>query len=313
MLDIFYYEDGLKKGVAQDLEELKEKQIWIDATAITKEEILLLQETFDLHPVTAEDLFHVHVRIKVEEFPEYLFCVFYGIHKNKHFDLLELDFILGSNFIITNHKRDIPVFSELKKNRYRLENLFRKGNDFIFHRLIDEEVDHYFPVLDDLQDQVDDLEEDMTKRMNPLFMKKIFKIKRTIKLIKKAVLPQREKLGFIAKSDCAFLSEKSQPYFRDVYDHSIKVADLLDDAKESVNNAFEVYMSTVSNNTNEVMKVLSIIATIALPLTVISSIYGTNFANLPGGSFHYGFWLMILLMVVVSIAMLAYFKRRHWF
>lgn len=313
MIDIFYFEEGLKKAKLEELENLKEKQIWVDITNITKEEQELIKNIFELHPLTTEDLYNSNIRIKVEEFPNYLFCVFYGIRKRKMVELFELDFIFGKNFLITSHKEEIESFSKLKNDEERLGNLFKKGNDFLFHKLLDYEIDNYFPVLEDIDDQIESIEEKITKRVEPSLLATILKLKRVIVSVKKAVIPQREKVSFLLKNEYKLISKKAVPYFRDIYDHSIKVADIVDNYREAVGNTFDAYMSAVSNNMNEVMKVLSIIATIALPLTVISGIYGTNFSVLPGANLMYGFWIMMFIMVLVSIGMIYFFRRRRWF
>ena len=313
MIELFYFDKSVKKGNLKDLNKLRSKQIWIDVTNITKKESILIKKTFGLHPLTAEDLTSQNTRIKVEEFPEYLFCVFYGIQKAKAIELVELDFVLGKNFIITNHKKEIPSYNGLKKDKEKLENLFERGNDFIFHRLLDLEIDNYAPVLEDIDNKIEDIEEEVTKKPRPELLTRILKLKRLIVRIKKSVLPQREKIFFLAKNEYHFISKKSIPYFRDVYDHAVRVSDFIDNYREAVGSTFDAYISSVSNSMNEVMKVLSIIATIALPLTVISGIYGTNFQDLPGASFIHGFWIMILIMILLIFSMIYYFKRRGWF
>jgi magnesium transporter len=313
MIDLFYYDKIVKKGTIKDLDKLKDKKIWIDVTNITKEEADKLKLRFNLHPLTTEDLFNQGTRIKVEEFSNYLLCIFYGIKKEKSIELQELDFILGKDFIISNHMKEIETFTELKSNPEKLSLLFEKGVDFIFHRLLDKEIDNFFPVLEDIDNQIELIEEEVTKRARPELLQKILKLKRRIVLIKKSVLPQREKIGFLAKNDYKFISKKSIPYFRDIYDHGIRVADSIDNYREAVSGTFDAYMSAVSNNMNEVMKVLSIIATIALPLGVISGIYGTNFDILPGQHVTNGFWIMILGMFSVIGVMIYVFRKRGWF
>lgn len=313
MIDIFYFDKELKKGNIKELNKLKDKQIWIDIKEITKEEAEIIRTNFDLHPLTVEDLINQNIRIKVEEFPNYLFCVFYGIQKIKLIELIELDFVLGENFIISNHKKEITSYNELKSNKEKLENLFKKGVEFIFHKLLDAEVDNYFPVLENIDDQIESIEEEVTKKAKPELLIKILKVKRLIVIIKKSVLPQREKISFLTRNNYKFISEKSIPYFRDIYDHSIRASDANDNYREAIGGTFDAYMSAVSNNMNEVMKILSIIATIALPLSVVSGIYGTNFAVLPGQNFIYGFWAMIFFMVLICTGMLYFFKRRGWF
>jgi magnesium transporter len=220
---------------------------------------------------------------------------------------------LSISVSISNHRKPIPSIEDLKSSGNKIENLMNKGLDFVFHKLIDTEIDNFFPVMEKIDDQIESMEEEVTKTPKPEILSKILRLKRSLIQIKKITFPQREKIGQLAKNDYRFISKKSLPYFRDVYDHSIRVSDFIDNYREAVGNTFDVYMSAVSNNMNEVMKTLSIIATIALPLTVISEIYGTNFANLPGQHFYYGFWIMILAMIILSLSMIFYFKRRGWF
>lgn len=313
MIDVFYFDKKIKKGDFKSIGKLKGKRIWIDITDIKKEESEVISKYFNLHPLSKEDLINLPMRIKVEEFPDYLFCVFYGILDDKQLSLSGLDFVIGKNFLITNHKKRINSFEELKKNPDILENVMKKGVDFLFHKLLDKEIDNFSPVLERIDDEIEHIEENVARKARPHLLKKILAIKRHIVLIKKVTMPQREKISFLAKNEYKLLSKNTIPYFRDVYDHAIRVSDQIENYREAIGNTFDIYMSSVSNNMNEVMKVLSIIATIALPLTVISGIYGTNFSNLPGQGFYYGFWIMILLMILMSVGMILFFKKKGWF
>lgn len=313
MIEIFYFDNGVKSAKVEELSNLREFPLWIDVTGITNEEASLLQEQFSLHPLTTEDMFNNGVRIKAEEFPEYLFIVSYGIRKEKEFELIKVDSVLGNKFVITNHLKKIDATENLKKNKEKLESLFKKGVVFIFHKVIDEEVDHFFPALEKLEEEVVKLEEKSIRNPTSDLLSKILHLKRKVVLIKKHAFHQREKMLILTKGDNKFISKKAIPYMRDVYDHSVRVSDGIDNLRESISNSFDVYMSTVSNKMSEVMKVLSIIATIALPLTVISGIYGTNFITLPGSGFMYGFWIMIFLMMCVSFGMIFFFRKRGWF
>ncbi len=313
-MDIFYLEEGkIKKAAVKQLSSLKNKFLWIDVTDITKKEEMLLQKEFDLHPVTAEDLFKQEVRIKLETFPNYLFCVFYGVKEKKNIELIELDFVLGKNFLITNHKNDIDSCSELKKDKEKLKAVLLKGSDFVFHKILDMETDNYFPVLGKIDEELETVEEEISWASKPEQLRKILALKTEISTIKKHVLPQREKISYLAKEGHRYISQEAMPYFRDIYDHSIRVSDAIEHYKEMITAAFDLHMLGVTNSTNEVMKVLSIIATIALPLTVISSIYGTNFAYLPGAGRTYGFWIMLLMMLMLISSMIFFFKKRGWF
>jgi len=313
MIDIYYFDGEVKKGDIKKIDSLISHPVWIDVTKISKEESQLLKSTFNLHPLTSEDLIHKQVRVKVEQFPKYLFGVFYGIRNLKSFNLFEFDLIIGNNFIISNHYREIESITQLKNDTERLENLFIRGIDFIFHKILDLEVDNFVPILEHIDDKIETIEEQVTEKPHPELLKKILELKRLIIHIRKTTIPQRDKIYILTKSENKFISRKCIPYFRDIFDHAIRVSDMVDNYREAVSNTFDLYMSSVSNKMNEVMKVLSVIATIALPLTVISGIYGTNFASLPGSGFAYGFWVMILGMVLLSVVMLYYFKRRGWF
>ncbi|MFH0977673.1 MAG: magnesium/cobalt transporter CorA [Candidatus Woesearchaeota archaeon] len=311
MLDIFCLQKGVKKIELKDLGKFRNTRLWIDATEITKDEADLLRAAFHLHPLTSEDLYKSHIRIKVEEFPTYIVCVFYGISSTV--EEIEFDFVLGKNFIISNHNRTVPSFEVLKKDHQLLETLAKKGPDFVFHKLLDSEVSNFFPVLDSIDNEIEDIEVQITKKAQSKLLNRILRIKRMVNLVRKSALPQREKISFLAKNEYKFISSDAVPYFRDVYDLAIKVSDSIDNSREMVSNAFEVYMSAVSNELNSVMKVLSVIGTIALPLVVISGIFGTNFHNVPGLDHPYGFWIMITGMLVMCAIMITYFKKKGWF
>lgn len=311
--DIFYLDDGLKQTDISNLSSIKHFPLWIDVTGITKDETHILEKEFDLHALTTEDLYTNNIRIKIEEFNKYLFSVFYGIDNTKTLHSYEMDFVLGKNFLITNHKKPLKNFDNFKNAPERIERNLNKGSDFLFHRLLDMEIDSFLPLIDMFDDSISDIESQATSNPSRNTVNKILKIKHDLKVIKKIASPQREKISFLAKNDYDLISKKASVYFRDVYDHSVRIAEGIENQKEGISTAFDIYMSTVSNNMNEVMKVLSIIATIALPLTVVSGIYGTNFTNLPGSTFSFGFWLMIIAMVLMVIGMLFYFKIRKWF
>ncbi len=314
MIEIYHLDkDKIKQADTKEIPKLNNETIWIDIKDITKEEQKLLETEFNLHQLTSEDLYNQNVRIKVEEFNEYLFCVFYGIEKKQRIELIEIDFIIGKTFIITNHKGNLKSYDELKNDHARLADLMKKSPDFLFHRLLDMEVDNYFPILENIDDEIEKIEEEVAHRPKPELLQNILKLKRRITRIKKYTLPQREKIGFLTKNQYKELSKKSLPYFRDIYDHAVRVADSVDNYREAVGNTYDVYMSAISNNMNEVMKVLSIIATIALPLTVISGIYGTNFAILPGSGYAYGFWVMMAVLILMATGMIYFFRRRGWF
>ncbi len=313
MMDIWCLDKTLRKGDPKALSQCKGKPLWIDVTNISKSEAELLRDAFDLHPVTVEDILHRRTRIKVEEFPHYLFCVFYGAQNTTLSDFTEFDFVIGEHFLITSHLRAVPSFDRLKEDAAHLASLLEKGSVLLFHRLLATEIDAFGPLLEKIEGKVASLETGAIRLARPELMQQILKLKHQLNIIKRTTTTQREKLSFLAKNEYALIPKKAVPYLRDVYDQMIHTADRVDASREHAANAFDVYMSSISNNTNQVMKVLSIIATIALPLTVISGIYGTNFAALPGSAQPYGFWVMVGFMALLSTVLLLLFRKRGWF
>lgn len=294
---------------AQETKDLA-KAFWIDCEKITKEEAKQLEKHFSLHPVTVDDLLSKNSRVKIEEFSEYLVCVFYGLSKDN--TPVEVDFIIGKNFLITNRSISLGIIKPLSQDAEKLKVLVKGGNDFLMYKILDEMVDQCFEVLGKTAELTEKLEEQVARNPTQQLLSQIFKVKSQLSKIKRLFLAQREKMGWLAKTPTTFIQKETLPYFRDVYDHSVQLSDTVEGYREDVVNAFEVYMSSMSNNMNEVMKVLSIIATITLPLTVISGIYGTNFINLPGSEAYYGFWYMLLGMLLLSITMIFLFKRKSW-
>ena len=313
MISAFYLDSGLRSASdLKSLEGVKAKPLWVDVSDISKEEAEALQNVFSLHPLTVEDLLNHRGRVKVEEFSEYLVCVFYSSASAKNIEMEEIDFVLGPNFVLSNHWKSVESFENLKKNPEKIGELLKKGPDFMLHALLDAEIENFYPVLENVSDRIEALEDRVVKGPKTSYLMEILKLKRQIAGIKKLGFQHREKVSFLAKNEYKLISKKAAPYFRDAYDQSIRVSDMIETQREAIGNAFDVYMSALANNTNEVMKILSIIATIALPLTVISSIYGTNFRALPGAENPLGFWLMLTLMLAVSFLMLYYFRRKGW-
>lgn len=311
MLDIYVMGKSPRKIFLSELPKIKRQKIWVDSTNITSAEADLLRKTFKLHPLTSEDLVHKNIHIKIEQFPNYLFASFFGLHEKA--EMISLDFVIGKRFLISNHSVNIDSTKALKESMDKTVLLIEKGTDFLMHRIIDMEVDNLFPVLAEQGEKILKIEKKVIKQPRADTLQELFKIRHTLNRIRKTSIEQREKMSVFTRQKLDFISKGALPYFRDVYDHTVRATDMIEGYREDVANAYDVYMSTVSNNMNEVMKVLSIIATIALPLTVISGIYGTNFINLPGSKSAAGFWWMILGMVLLCTFMLMFFRKRGWF
>jgi magnesium transporter len=222
-----------------------------------------------------------------------------------------MNFVLGKNFLLTIHKERIQSFDSLKSDRSRLQSLLSRGPDFLLHRLMDAEVDFYFPVLDEIEDQIDGLEEEVYKNVDHKVLGRLFRLKRQLLLIRKSVGPQKEVVLMLTQKSFPFISDPASAYFRDIYDHTIRINESIDDYREILSNTLEVHLSMVSNRMNEVMKALTIVATIMLPLTVLTGIYGMNL-NIPESHFDIMYYIVLSLMAVIAVGMIFYFKRKRW-
>ncbi|MEM5812092.1 MAG: magnesium/cobalt transporter CorA [Candidatus Aenigmatarchaeota archaeon] len=287
-------------------------RIWVDVTNPSKEDLEKLAESFPLHSLTLEDCSKTGNRVKIEQFPEYVFIITYGIVSGKKGPIdFQMNFIIGKNFLLTIHKEKIPSFDSLKSDKKKLHFLLSKGPDFLLHHLMDVEVDLYFPVLEEIEEQIDELEEEVYRNIDHKVLGRLFRLKRQLLLIKKRVAPQKEVVLILTQKNFPFITESASAYFRDIYDHTIRINESIDDYREILSNTLEVHLSLVSNRMNEVMKALTIVATIMMPLTVLTGIYGMNL-NIPESHFDFMYYIVLLLMGIITFIMVLYFRRKRW-
>ncbi|HJW97337.1 MAG TPA: magnesium/cobalt transporter CorA [archaeon] len=308
MIEAFVLDKGIKPAKSLSTS----RRIWVDVTDPSKQNLGSLAKSFRLHSLTLEDVSKTGNRVKLEQFQEYIFIITYGLHSGKKSPIaFQMNFVLGKNFLLTIHKEKIPSFDSLKSDRPRLQSLLSKGPDFLLHHLMDAEVDFYFPVLDEIEDQIDELEEEVYRNIDHKVLGRLFRLKREMMGIRKRVGPQKEVVLMLTQKSFPFISDSASAYFRDIYDHTIRINESIDDYREILSNTLEVHLSMVSNRMNEVMKALTIVATIMLPLTVLTGIYGMNL-NIPESHFDIMYYIVLSLMAVIAIGMTFYFKRKRW-
>lgn len=306
MIDAFVLDDGIKRTKSLDTH----KPIWVDVSDPTKPELDSLKKAFSLHALTVEDCSKTGNRVKLEQFKEYLFIILYGVMGKKEPAQVQINFILGKNFLLTAHKGRISTFEELKKDAPKMRSLLSHGQDFLLHHLIDMETDNYFPVLENLEEQIDELEDEVYRSMDHRVLGKLFRLKRQLLGIRRKTGPQKDVMLQLSRG-LPFISEHACIYFRDIYDHIIRIDESIDDYREVLSNTLEVHLSMVSNRMNEVMKTLTIIATIMLPLTVITGIYGMNL-NIPEAHYDATYFIVISTMAIIIGGMVIYFWRKRW-
>jgi len=317
---VFEKTSGLIKEVSLEdaLQEGKGKQscVWINLFDPSEQEITAISQALALHELTVEDLLSPKVRPKVEEFEDHLFVVFKAMNFNKGEDILDminLNFLLFKNMLITVHIETLKSITELQDEVKKRPKILKQGVDFLFYSILDRVVDKYLPLLDELADELDEVEKRLFEEFDPKVSETIFKIKASIAQLRKRVAPQREILLNLSGRQHQLINPKTQVYLRDVYDHIIRVHDNLESYRDIIQGAMDSYMTQVSNRMNDVMKTLSIVATVMMPLAFLTGLYGTNFEVLPGSKGPYAFWIFIAIMTGILVLNAAYFKWKKWF
>jgi magnesium transporter len=321
---VAYILDGECVRITSDPEDVRRahaenKNLWLHLLANTPVSSGLLEGTFAIHPLVIEDIWADRALPKLEAFEEYLYILVHGVRRDSDatkLALLELDVVLGRNFVITHHQglsRSVEaVVSELARS----PRILRKGAPWVVHALLDHLVDHYLPLIDDLDDEVNDLEDRVLDTagsdQHAAFMTRIFDLKRTLSSLRRVAVHQREILLRLSRNEFDQVPAESAPFFRDVYDHFARVTDLAESYRELVSGAFEAYLSVQSNRMNEIMKTLTLISTIMLPLTFVAGVYGMNFEHMPELSWHYGYPFALLIMAAIGASILAWFRVRRW-
>ncbi|MGB5205556.1 MAG: magnesium/cobalt transporter CorA [Eudoraea sp.] len=322
-IDVFdYNKDYLDEKQLKDIEEAftyenKETITWINVNGLNHvNEIEKLGKDFELHPLIIEDIANTKQRPKLEEHEEYIFVVlkmlYFDQEQNLKFE--NISFIQGSNYVLSFQEADGDVFDSVRERLRNSKGRVRsQGADYLLYVLMDAIVDNYFNLMEVMGEKIEELEENLfeEKSKNDL-IQEIHNLKREILRIRRAVYPLREVVNRMDKVETSLVTEKTQLYLRDLYDHVIQVSESIDIQRELIWSLMDMYMTTISNRMNEVMKVLTIMATIFIPLTFIAGVYGMNFENIPELKFQYGYFVLWGVMVVVFLGMLYYFKRREW-
>ncbi len=273
-------------------------------------------EHFSLDPLILEDVLNTQSRSKLDEFEDYLFLPMKILDVDLSSNEIITDHIslvLGKNGLISFQESDVKILGPLKDRLKKGTGLIRqRKTDYMFYRLVDTFVDNYFIVIEHLSDHLELLEEKILQNPNENVNEEIYELKKKIGFVKRTISPLRESISNIIKSDSDLVSESTQNYFRDVYDHLIHLIETVDSQRETINDFLNLYMSSMSNKMNEVMKVLTIFASIFIPLTFIAGIYGMNFALMPELQWEYGYFMAWGVMLFVAFLLLIYFKRKRW-
>ncbi|MDF1673678.1 MAG: magnesium/cobalt transporter CorA [Vicingaceae bacterium] len=289
---------------------------WINIDGLHNVDMIdRLGKNFDLHPLLLEDILNTRHRPKTEEFDNYTFVTLkmLGVSKDRKSIITEqVSFILGENWLISFQEKQGDVFDIVRERlRGSMGNIRKLGADYLLYRLMDIVVDNYFFVTEHFSDVTEELEGQVLTDPEPDILQRIQRLKKQLIAIRKAVNPLREAVSLLEK-DTKLFKEGTKRYLRDVYEHIIQVNDTIESQRDSLSSIMDLYHTSVSNRMNEIMKVLTIISTIFIPLTFIAGIYGMNFEIIPELKWKYGYLGVWGLMIVIFIAMIIYFKKKKW-
>ncbi|WP_299781636.1 magnesium/cobalt transporter CorA [uncultured Formosa sp.] len=294
-----------------------EEVTWININGLNHTKAIEnIGELYNIHPLILEDIANISQRPKIDEFEDYLSLSMKMLYYDSKNGLIseQITLILGHNYVLTFQESEGDVFDELRERiRHGKGRLRTLGSDYLFYALIDNIVDHYFVVVERLGDKIEDLEDELFNGITQGNLStQIQDLKREILRIRRAIFPVRDIINRVEKSEHKLIDQKTLPFFRDVYDHTIQVNENTEVYREMVWGLMDMYMTGISNKMNEVMKVLTIISTIFIPLTFIAGIYGMNFDNMPELHHPYSYPILICIMVIMVAIMIYYFKRKKW-
>jgi magnesium transporter len=290
--------------------------LWVDMEDVKNEDGEFLSNVFCFHPLAVADCISKNIHPpKIDDFGDYLFIIVHGINyhiESEVVETTELALFLGKNYVVTSH--DIPMrsVSSVLERIQKDGRPMRKGADFLAHDLIDALVDNFMPTIEEMDDKNEQLEAEVLHEPKRETLMSIMHLKRSILALTRVTLPQREIMNGLSRGDYPFISERAQIYYRNIYDHLVRIEMLTLGLRDMTESVLSTYLSSVSNRMNEVMKVLTLIATIFIPLTFIVGIYGMNFANMPELEWRYGYFVTLIVMAVIGVCLAVYFRRRRW-
>ena len=290
--------------------------VWVDLASPSIPETLILSDTFAFHPLSVEDARAEIHDPKIEAYDGYLYVILHGIDirtGKKSLVTHDVDFFIGQTYLVTVHDGHSRSVTGMQENVAKNSRIMAEGPVALFHRIVDAMIDHYRPEVDELEDRIDVLEKSVFERPDPKLIRQILDMKRDISRLRRIMTPQRDVIARLARRDFVDISTDLAFRFRDVYDHIVRIADDTTIFQDRISGILDAHLTNVSNRVNEVMKVLTVVSTIFMPITFLSGLYGMNvpIPHFPGGE-GAQFWWLFAIMVAIVIFMLTLFRRKKW-
>lgn len=306
--------ETLGRDSVPDCLERADSNLWFHCDTPTDEEIRLLQQWLKIHDLTLEDIVKQNQRPKIESFEDYVYIAIHPLLRQDGWDIepSELDLLLGRRWIVSVHYGPLPGLVENSRFNERIPAALSRGVDFLLYTLVDLVVDSYFPILDAIEDEIDSLEDRLLAQARTEDMNRLLALKRSLVHIRRAVMPQREVFNQLTRHDFPFIQPANVVYFRDVYDHLIRITEELDSLRDILSAALEIHLASTSNQLNLTMKRLTAWGTIIIVITTIASIYGMNFKFMPELEWRYGYFAVVSVMALLSVTLYFYFKKKGY-
>lgn len=326
MITSFFLREGKELETGIDLRETKEllrdekNLLWLDFLEPGEEEFEFLEKTFSLHPLVIEDCRVPREEPKVDEFSDYLFMVLHSVYcykdkeeREEPLSIREMDVILGRNYILTLHKEKIwninTTMEQLKKN----PRILSRGCDFLLYFILDDIMDNYFYILNLIEDRIDALEETVSTAKSEEFLNEVFSCKRHILSLRKVMAPQRELIARFCRRDYPFIHSQMAVYYRDIHDHLTRIYSMIEINREVLPSVMEAHLSLLTLKMNDIIKVLTVVATIFMPMTFLTGVYGMNFVFLPELKWRLGYLFAWGIILITGFSLLFYCRRKKWF
>jgi magnesium transporter len=298
--------------------EREDAVVWVDVRGHDENDIVthVLGETLGVHPLVLEDVFLDAPQPKIEAFDDYLYAVVHGLDRNAespdHLETIELDLVLGPRWLVTQHPKELRSTESVEAEIRKSAKLFAKGPTFIAHAILDHLFDHYGPLMDRFDDELESLEAQVLAKSDFDPTLEVFALKRSLTKIRRTASHQRDVVLRVARGEFDHVDESALPFFRDLADHFVRVVDRTEGFRDQLSAISETYRAIQGQRLNEVMKLLTILSTIMLPLTFIAGVYGMNFEAMPELHWRYGYVFALAMMALTAVALIAFFRRRGW-
>lgn len=318
---IDYNKDGYSvkeiKQIDEDLTKIKDSHVrWIDVVGIHDTKIIReIGKQFDLHPLVLEDIVHPHQRPKYEDFKEYIYIVLKKLlwNEDKEFSTEQVSLLLGANYVISFQEKETELFKPIiERIKTPLGRIRIMGADYLAYALIDVLIDNYFIVQENIGEIIEQIEEELIEAPKIETLHTIYKLKREVTDLRKSVWPLREIINKLQREQSSLIGDELNIYLRDIYDHIFRIYDSMQDYRDIISGMLDMYLSSVSNKMNEIMKVLTIMSTIFIPLSFLAGFYGMNFLYMPELKVTIAYPLLIMVMIIIAIIMILFFKRKKW-